>query len=131
MVGQENGILSSLDNEFPQSTSISNGGPISGHLIGQAQDTNHLGKKQSIQTIIKDHIGMVGQNSSESMFNIPQNFNEYMQGYGYSNEAITSKSLNSRKENEDGAPGQLQSNSWNTQDSHFNTTTNSLWGPFH
>ncbi|KAG5632901.1 hypothetical protein H5410_004618 [Solanum commersonii] len=28
MVGQENGILSSLDNEFPQSTSIRNGGPI-------------------------------------------------------------------------------------------------------
>ncbi|KAH0730483.1 hypothetical protein KY289_001671 [Solanum tuberosum] len=94
MVGQENGILSSLDNEFPQSTRI-------------------------------------GQNSSESMFNIPQNFNEYTQGYGYSNEAITSKSLNSRKENEDGSPGQLQSNSWNTQDSHFNTTTKWLWGPFH
>ncbi|KAK4737657.1 hypothetical protein R3W88_001354 [Solanum pinnatisectum] len=81
MVGQENGILSSLDNEFPQST-------------------------------------RVGQNSSESMFNIPQNFNEY-------------RNLNSRKENEDGVPGQLQSNSWNTQDSHFNTTTNWPWDPFH
>ncbi|KAH0781888.1 hypothetical protein KY290_001486 [Solanum tuberosum] len=94
MVGQENGILSSLDNEFPQST-------------------------------------RVGQNSSESMFNIPQKFNEYMQGYGYSNEAFTSRSLSSRKENEDGAPGELQSNSWNIQDSHFNTTTNWPWRPFH
>uniref|UniRef100_M1DQ22 Serine-threonine protein kinase, plant-type n=1 Tax=Solanum tuberosum TaxID=4113 RepID=M1DQ22_SOLTU len=38
------------------------------------------------------------------MFNIPQKFNEYTQGYGYSNEAFTSRSLSSRKENEDGAP---------------------------
>uniref|UniRef100_M1CES2 Uncharacterized protein n=1 Tax=Solanum tuberosum TaxID=4113 RepID=M1CES2_SOLTU len=89
MVGQENGIssggygvLSSLDNEFPQNT-------------------------------------RVGQNSSESILNIPQNFDEYTQGYGYSNEAITLRSLNSGNGNEDGAPGQL----------HFNT--NWPWDPFH
>uniref|UniRef100_M1CES4 Uncharacterized protein n=1 Tax=Solanum tuberosum TaxID=4113 RepID=M1CES4_SOLTU len=61
----------------------------------------------------------VGQNSSESILNIPQNFDEYTQGYGYSNEAITLRSLNSGNGNEDGAPGQL----------HFNT--NWPWDPFH
>ncbi|WMV15333.1 hypothetical protein MTR67_008718, partial [Solanum verrucosum] len=82
MVGQENGIssggygvLSSLDNEFPQNTS-SNGGPIR----------------------------RVGQNSSKSIFNRPQNFNEYTQHYGYSNEAITLRSLNSGNGNKDGVP---------------------------
>ncbi|WMV10041.1 hypothetical protein MTR67_003426 [Solanum verrucosum] len=37
-------------------------------------------------------IRRIGQNSSESIFNIPQNFNQYTQGYY------------GRKENEDGAP---------------------------
>ncbi|KAG5632898.1 hypothetical protein H5410_004615 [Solanum commersonii] len=78
MVGQENGILSSLDNEFPQSTSISNGGPIRGHLIGQAQDTSHLGKKQFIQSIIKDLIGINAReyNSSHFVNNIFQGWSK-------------------------------------------------------
>uniref|UniRef100_M1CES5 Uncharacterized protein n=1 Tax=Solanum tuberosum TaxID=4113 RepID=M1CES5_SOLTU len=74
MVGQQNGILSSLDSEFPQNTRIR-------------------------------------QNSSKAIFNTPHNFNEHSQGYGYSNEAITLRSLKSRKENEDEAPAQLQSSS--------------------
>uniref|UniRef100_M1ANQ9 Uncharacterized protein n=1 Tax=Solanum tuberosum TaxID=4113 RepID=M1ANQ9_SOLTU len=46
----------------------------------------------------------VGQNSSESNFNRPQIFNEYTQRYGYSNETITLRSLNSENGNNDGAP---------------------------
>uniref|UniRef100_K4AWN5 Uncharacterized protein n=1 Tax=Solanum lycopersicum TaxID=4081 RepID=K4AWN5_SOLLC len=125
MVGQENGILCSLDNEFPQSISISSGGPIRRSPNRASTKYQPFGKEK-IHPNNNQGSCRIGQNSAESMFNIPQNFNEYMQGYGYPNEAITSRSLNSRKENEDGTPGQLQSNSWNTQD-----TTNWPWGPFH
>ncbi|MCD9645435.1 hypothetical protein HAX54_034319 [Datura stramonium] len=55
----------------------------------------------------------------------------FMQGVcpwkSYVNQAITLKSLNSGKRNEDGAYCQLQSSwvqSWNAQDTHFNITTN-------
>lgn len=54
-----------------------------------------------------------------------ENFNQYTQGNVYSNQE---RSLNSRKENEDGAPDELESSwgqSWKTQD-----TTNWPWGPF-
>ncbi|TMW82939.1 hypothetical protein EJD97_003786 [Solanum chilense] len=115
VVGQENGILSSLDNEFPQSTS--SGGPTRRSPNRATTRYKPFGK----ETIYPNN-----NQGSESMFNIPQNFNEYMQGYGYPNEAVTWRSLNSGKENENEAPDQLQSNSWNTQD-----TTNWPWGPFH
>ncbi|KAG5632895.1 hypothetical protein H5410_004612 [Solanum commersonii] len=107
MVGQENGILSPWI--------------MNSHKVQVMLNLTHL-----IWLII---FLRVGQNSSESMFNISQKFNEYTQGFGYSNEAFTSRSLSSRKENEDGAPGELQSTSWNIQDSHFNTTTNCPWAP--
>ncbi|KAH0680925.1 hypothetical protein KY285_021879 [Solanum tuberosum] len=110
MVGQENGIssggygvLSSLDNEFPQNTS-SNGGPI------RRSPNNRTSSRY--QPFGKE----IDPNNQESIFKRPQNFNEYTQRYGYSNEAITLRSLNSGNGNED---------------SHFNTTTNWPWGSFH
>ncbi|KAK4710649.1 hypothetical protein R3W88_005162 [Solanum pinnatisectum] len=102
MVGQENGIssggygiLSSFDNEFPQNASSSNGCPI--------RSPNRTSSRY--QPFGKE-IDPNNQGSSDrhSILNIPQNLDEYTQGYGYSNEAITLRSLNSGNGNEDGAP---------------------------
>ncbi|KAG5632896.1 hypothetical protein H5410_004613 [Solanum commersonii] len=83
MVGQESGIGSG-----------SNGGPIRRSPNWTSTRYQPFGK----ETIdLNNNIGSqrIGQSSSKSIFNIPQNFNQYTQGYY------------GRKENEDGAPGQL------------------------